>query len=211
MSRVVKDDGSSHISIANQLRPFGKWKDAFVCSKTDDLTWNEVELGISANLHSPELICLHPFSRNKAVGFASSEDLVSIWVMLEKILVYGRWVKIDQWWLTVNAVPSGLSFDGWVLVHSLSFHLWSEEVFSLIGSLCGGLEEIDPKTKDWLELSFARLKVKSRGVHSIPRSIPILDRNVCFFAMIEVERKLSNLPLPPSQLGAMTRELGVLL
>nr|DAD22696.1 TPA_asm: hypothetical protein HUJ06_024159 [Nelumbo nucifera] len=77
-----------------------------------------------------------------------------------------------------NASPDSLIFNGWLKIHGLPYHLWTEDLFTLIGSLCGGLEEIDRKTKDLSTLSFARIKVRSRGVHAIPRSIPLLERGV---------------------------------
>nr|DAD18454.1 TPA_asm: hypothetical protein HUJ06_019917 [Nelumbo nucifera] len=190
------------------FRTMEEVKNAFVCTKPDQLGCYEIELSLSANLHSLTLIHLHPFSRNKAVGFT----LVSAWARLEKFYIYGSWVKLNCWWPIVNSIPSDLLFNGWIAIHILPFHLWKEEIFELIGSLCSGLEEIDPKTKSLYELSVACLKVKNHGVHSIPRPIAVLDRNVWFLALVVVEKttKLSAQPAESSRSnGPQTHELSM--
>nr|DAD24909.1 TPA_asm: hypothetical protein HUJ06_026373 [Nelumbo nucifera] len=67
-SRVTMVGGRAFISVVHRLGLFGNWKAAFVCTKPEDVSWRDVELGISANQHFLTLLTLKPFETNKVVG-----------------------------------------------------------------------------------------------------------------------------------------------
>ena len=60
--------------------------------------------------------------------------------------------------------------EAWVRVVGLPLHLWSREVFKLIGDGCGGLIAVDEKTDFMADLQWARLLVKVVG-RDFPTSV----------------------------------------
>ena len=69
--------------------------------------------------------------------------------------------------------------EAWVRVVGLPLHLWSREVFKLIGDGCGGFIAVDDKTDIMSEMQWARLLVKVVG-RDLPTSVPIVVGSGCF-------------------------------
>nr|DAD26035.1 TPA_asm: hypothetical protein HUJ06_027503 [Nelumbo nucifera] len=101
-----------------------------------------------------------------------------------KALIVWKFISLERWVPMVNVVPDQLNFSGWLKIHGMP--------------LCGGLVEIDSKTQSLLDLNSAQIKVRSRGVHSIPQTIPLLDRNVWFYLSVEGE-KMTESPVTLSE------------
>ena len=69
--------------------------------------------------------------------------------------------------------------EAWVRVVGLPLHLWSREVFKLIGDGCGGLIAMDENTDFMVELLWARLLVKVVG-RDLPTSVQLVVGSGCF-------------------------------
>ena len=63
--------------------------------------------------------------------------------------------------------------EAWVWVVGLPLHLWSCEVFKMIGDGCAGFIAMDENTASMVELQWARILVKLVG-RDLPSSIQIV-------------------------------------
>ncbi|WJZ85239.1 hypothetical protein VitviT2T_004785 [Vitis vinifera] len=69
--------------------------------------------------------------------------------------------------------------EAWVRVVGLPLHLWSREVFKLIGDGCGGLINVDEKTFSMANLQWARLLVRVEG-RDFPSSVQLVEGSGCY-------------------------------
>ena len=69
--------------------------------------------------------------------------------------------------------------EAWVRVVGLPLHLWSREVFKLIGDGCGGLITVDEKMVSMANLQWARLLVRVVG-RDFPSSIQLVEGSGCY-------------------------------
>ncbi|WKA06293.1 hypothetical protein VitviT2T_024196 [Vitis vinifera] len=104
----------------------------------------------------------------------------------ERVLVRGmRRVKdnalfLEKWHPEVGCFCNKVSAkEAWVRVVGLPLHLWSREVFKLIGDGCGGFIVVDDKTDIMAEMQWARLLVKVVG-RGFPTSVQIVVGSGCF-------------------------------
>ena len=67
----------------------------------------------------------------------------------------------------------------WVRVVGLPLHLWSHEVFKLIGDGYGGLITVDEKMVSMANLQWARLLVRVVG-RDFPSSIQLVEGSGCY-------------------------------
>ena len=84
----------------------------------------------------------------------------------ERVLAKGkRRVKdnvlfLEKWYLKVRCFCNGTNInEAWVRMVGLPLHLWSSEVFKLIGDSCGGFIVVDEDTDSMAELQCARILV----------------------------------------------------
>ena len=84
----------------------------------------------------------------------------------ERVLAKGkRRVKdnvlfLEKWYLKVRCFCNGTNInEAWVRMVGLPLHLWSHEVFKLIGDSCGGFIVVDENTDSMAELQCARILV----------------------------------------------------
>ena len=104
----------------------------------------------------------------------------------ERVLLRGkRRVKdnvlfLGKWHPEVGCFCNGANAnEAWVRVVGLPLHLWSREVFKLIGDGCGGLIAMDENTDFMVELQWARLLVKVVG-KDLPTSVQLVVGSRCF-------------------------------
>ncbi|RVW51474.1 hypothetical protein CK203_084032 [Vitis vinifera] len=69
--------------------------------------------------------------------------------------------------------------EAWVRVVGLPLHLWSREVFKLIGDGCGGLINVDEETFSMANLQWARLLVRVKG-RDFPSSVQLVEGSGCY-------------------------------
>ena len=94
--------------------------------------------------------------------------------------VLGSVLFLEKWHSEVGCFCNGaFSNEAWVRVLGLPLHLWSREVFKLIGYGCGGLIVVDENTNFMVELQWARLLVKMVG-RDLPTSVQIVAGSGCF-------------------------------
>ena len=87
---------------------------------------------------------------------------------------------LEKWHPEVGCFCNKVSAkEAWVRVVGLPLHLWSREVFKLIGDGCGGFIAVDDKTDNMAEMQWARLLVKVVG-RDIPSSVQIVVGSGCF-------------------------------
>ena len=87
---------------------------------------------------------------------------------------------LEKWHPEVGCFCNKVSAkEAWVRVVGLPLHLWSREVFKLIGDGCGGFIAVDDKTDIMAEMQWARLLVKVVG-RDIPTSVQIVVGSGCF-------------------------------
>ena len=89
---------------------------------------------------------------------------------VERVLARGkRRVKynvlfLEKWYPKVGCFCYGTNTnEAWVRVVGLSLHLWSPELFKLIGDDCGGFIAVDENTDSMAELQWVRILVKLVG------------------------------------------------
>ena len=104
----------------------------------------------------------------------------------ERVLLRGkRRVKdnvlfLGKWHPEVGCFCNGANAnEAWVRVVGLPLHLWSREVFKLIGDGCGGLIAVDENTDFMAELQWARLLVKVVG-RDLPTFVQLVVGSGCF-------------------------------
>ena len=87
---------------------------------------------------------------------------------------------LEKWHPEVGCFCNGANAnEAWVRVVGLPLHLWSREVFKLIGDGCGGLIVVDENTDFMAELQWARLLVKVVG-RDLPTSVQLVVGSGCF-------------------------------
>ncbi|RVW91467.1 hypothetical protein CK203_038548 [Vitis vinifera] len=87
---------------------------------------------------------------------------------------------LEKWHPEVGCFCNKVSAkEAWVRVVGLPLHLWSREVFKLIGDGCGGFIAVDDKTDIMADMQWARLLVKVVG-RDIPTSVQIVVGSGCF-------------------------------
>ena len=104
----------------------------------------------------------------------------------ERVLLRGkRKVKdnvlfLGKWHPEVGCFCNGANAnEAWVRVVGLPLHLWSREVFKLIGDGYGGLIAMDENTDFMAELQWARLLVKVVD-KDLPTSVQLVVGSGCF-------------------------------
>ncbi|RVW13055.1 Transposon TX1 uncharacterized 149 kDa protein [Vitis vinifera] len=81
---------------------------------------------------------------------------------------------LEKWHPEVGCFCNGANAnEAWVRVVGLPLHLWSREVFKLIGDGCGGFIAVDENTNSMAELQWARMLVKVVG-RDLPTSVQIV-------------------------------------
>ncbi|KAI8027750.1 hypothetical protein LOK49_LG02G03124 [Camellia lanceoleosa] len=83
-------------------------------------------------------------------------------------------VRLDRWSEEVFSKDAVIASNGgWISVCDLPFNLWKDRVFEWIGSKCGGLIEVDRRTRNFGNLFEARLKVKGFGNGFLPANLHV--------------------------------------
>lgn len=91
---------------------------------------------------------------------------------IRQVTVGHHIIPLRKWHSMVNAIdPTKVKIFGWITVKALPFELWCDLSFGRIGDICGGLQEIDRKTKNMSTLCFARIRMKEQRIGSIPHVI----------------------------------------
>lgn len=91
---------------------------------------------------------------------------------IRQVTVGHHIIPLRKWHSMVNAIdPTKVKIFGWITVKALPFELWCDLSFGRIGDICGGLQEIDRRTKNMSTICFARIRVKEQRIGSIPHVI----------------------------------------
>ena len=87
----------------------------------------------------------------------------------------GRVLQLERWNPYYGCIRNkGSAQEEWVRVVGLPLHLWKTEVLKKIGDACGGFVAIDKITERRMELSWARILIKSTGSPR-PSTVNILE------------------------------------
>ncbi|GMP92133.1 hypothetical protein CsSME_00042487 [Camellia sinensis var. sinensis] len=80
---------------------------------------------------------------------------------ITEVVLMQTWscLKLERWSEERHSNPGVIaSYGGWIAICDLPFNLWNHRTFELIGKKCGGLLEIDCRTKSFDNLFEARVK-----------------------------------------------------
>ncbi|KAI7989550.1 hypothetical protein LOK49_LG13G00050 [Camellia lanceoleosa] len=100
---------------------------------------------------------------------------------------------LDEKHSRANVIASN---GGWVSICDLPFSFWTNTVFEWIGMKCGGLLEVDSRTKSFRNLFEARLKVKGIGNGFLSTTIDVQVEGVSAVPIIR-----EDLSIEKAQLG----------
>ena len=82
----------------------------------------------------------------------------------DKRMVKDNVLFLEKWYPKVGCFCYGTNTnEAWVRVVGLSLHLWSPELFKLIGDDCGGLIVVNENTNSMAKLQWPRILVKVVG------------------------------------------------
>ncbi|GMP84596.1 hypothetical protein CsSME_00038063 [Camellia sinensis var. sinensis] len=133
-------------------------RNGVVCTRVDFFNeWAQIEKELNRSFKAS--IVLRPFQLNKALFFAKSIEEADYYgaqgvCFFNKSIV----VRLEQWSKEKHGRADVIASNGgWVSVCDLPFNLWNDRVFEWIGSKCGGLIEVDRRTRTLGSLFEARL------------------------------------------------------
>ncbi|KAF6167386.1 hypothetical protein GIB67_020692 [Kingdonia uniflora] len=153
--------------------------------KTSLKTWTGKEI---LKKTTKEEIVLYPFCQGRAIFFAQLREEAKEVSKMGVAGEDGRKVMLHPWTPYVNCfVEKILKKDSLYPVFGVPFHLWTREVFNLIGECCGGLIEVYPNSLTFQDLLAIRLKVASSGGNHLPRRIPILNSRHIVTVVVEID------------------------
>ena len=86
-----------------------------------------------------------------------------------------------EWWSPKSgcAKKKEMVKEAWVRVVGLRLHLWTQEVFRMVGDSCGGFVALDKETTLRTKVSWAKILVKVVGMRK-PSSVNILEGSRSF-------------------------------
>ena len=82
----------------------------------------------------------------------------------DKRMVKDKVLFLEKWYSEVGCFCNGANAnEAWVRVVGLHLHIWSREVFKLIGDDCGGFIVVNENTNSMAKLQWPRILVKVVG------------------------------------------------
>lgn len=79
----------------------------------------------------------------------------------------------------------------WIKVWGLPLHLWTMEIFSAIGRICGELSSVDPVTSTCKELRWIRLELLEGDLRNILQQLAVMDNGKYFQVLITIEGEIA--------------------
>ncbi|CAL5428717.1 unnamed protein product [Camellia sinensis] len=147
---------------------------AVVCERADFfIGWEQIEKELCKSYKIS--IQLRPFQLNRALFFTKNEDMVAIyggkgW----QFFGMGIAVLLERWSEEKHSGSNVIaSYGGWIAICDLPFNLWNISIFEQIGRKCGGLLEVDNRTKKFENLFEVRLKVRGLDSGFLPSTLEI--------------------------------------
>ncbi|KAI8016670.1 hypothetical protein LOK49_LG05G01071 [Camellia lanceoleosa] len=145
-----------------------------VCTRTDFFDdWVQIEQELNRSFKSS--IVLRPFQLNKALFFAKSSEEADYYgeqglCFFHKSIA----VRLERWSEKVFSKDTVIVSNGNLdIMRDLPFDFWKDRVFEWIGSKCGGLIEVDRRTRNFGNLFEARLKVRGYGNGFLPAKLHV--------------------------------------
>ncbi|KAK9929371.1 hypothetical protein M0R45_026473 [Rubus argutus] len=174
------------LQVSSKEEDNSRWQNSVVCKRNSiKSSWTKISKVISDFLDKE--VVLYPFQCNKALLFCSSEEEAE-WVARHKKITVNIQdeVSLCRWKQNCNfhGKRKFVSFGGWIEIEGLPFNLWNKEMFKHIGDACGGYLEIDYRTKKFLSLFVARIKVKTNEYGLIPEFVDVIGNFESFYVRI---------------------------
>lgn len=82
-------------------------------------------------------------------------------------------------------VKKVVSYGGWLAVKGLPLSWWSSKFFKQIGDICGGLIEVDKRTKNFKSLYEARIKVRENESGFLPEWVKLTEGEQSYIVHIQ--------------------------
>ncbi|KAK9922041.1 hypothetical protein M0R45_030524 [Rubus argutus] len=122
------------------------------------------------------------------------EEFKDTWgcvVVCERQTVFQSWKIINRdssfEWVDglMKNVKKVVSYGGWLAVKGLPLSWWSSKFFKQIGDICGGLIEVDKRTKNFKSLYEARIKVRENESGFLPEWVKLTEGEQSYIVHIQ--------------------------
>ncbi|KAI7992518.1 hypothetical protein LOK49_LG12G01475 [Camellia lanceoleosa] len=136
-------------------------------------------------------IVLRPFQLNKALFLAKSSEEADYYGA-QGVCFFNKStaVRLERWSEEMISKDTVIASNGsWISVCDLPFNLWNKRVFEWIGSKCGGLLEVDRRTRNFENLFEARLKVRGCGNGFLPAIVHVQLEEISVIVRLEALSK----------------------
>ncbi|KAM7473628.1 hypothetical protein LguiB_020871 [Lonicera macranthoides] len=150
------------------------WKRVVVCTRENLWhTWNGIQSSLN-RLYNTNFQ-LKPFLPNKAILICGSEEEAEVYGEKNLVFLSGPYaIRLQRWdEKEVYQLRKIACTRSWINIHGLPTNWWTEKVFQVIGERCGGLLEVDNRTKKFQNLLMARIKVRGNSNGFIPATMMI--------------------------------------
>ncbi|KAM7473199.1 hypothetical protein LguiB_020442 [Lonicera macranthoides] len=150
------------------------WKWVMVCTRENLRdAWNGIQRSLN-RLYNTNFQ-LKPLLPNKAIFICGSEEETEMFGSKNLVFLSGPYAINMQRWdeKEVYQYRKIACIGGWINIHGLPANWWTENVFQIIRERCGGLLEVDARTKKIQNLLMAIIKVKGNHNGFIPASMMI--------------------------------------
>ncbi|KAM7518028.1 hypothetical protein LguiB_016990 [Lonicera macranthoides] len=150
------------------------WKRVVVCIRENLWdSWNGIQSSLNQLYNSN--FQLKPLLPNKAIIICDSEEAAQVFGSKKLVFLSGPYaIRLQRWdekeiYQNRKIACTG----GWINIHGLPANWWTEKAFQTIGERCGGLIQVDARTKTFQNLLMARIKVRGNHNGFIPASMMI--------------------------------------
>ncbi|XP_028076036.1 uncharacterized protein LOC114278219 [Camellia sinensis] len=145
-----------------------------VCTRTDFFDgWAQIEKELNRSFKAS--IVLRPFQLNKALFLANSSE-EAVYYGAQGVCFFNKSIalRLERWSEEMISKDTVIASNGgWISVCDLPFNFWNNRVFEWIRSKCGGLLEVDSRTRNFENLFEARLKVRGYGNGFLPANVHV--------------------------------------
>jgi hypothetical protein len=154
-------------------------------------SWGEIQSIMEETLGRE--VALLELCADRALIHCVNEDECKRIIMEESKTSVGMIRSIQKWKQEFHWEDQKIhSPQGWIKIIGLPLNMWNYHTFKIIGSMCGGLIEVDEETKAATQLRYARLRVHGGTGGFLPAKLKILCWGVerIFDVLPEEEKSL---------------------
>ncbi|XP_073059539.1 uncharacterized protein [Primulina eburnea] len=139
------------------------WDEAIIITRGRvNVSWDQVVRVLGNDVK--RRIKILPFQANKAVWWPAHQKEREHFTQLKRgFFEGGVALDFENWRPDINSSELVLNCcNSWIKIAGLPWHLWTTDIFNIIGEQCGGLLEISKDTTILRDLGAAKIKVKGK-------------------------------------------------